>query len=105
MTLIALMTWASGDVICAISVISEYLVGALPGLKAMANPTRSSAAEGKGCDRRAPSTPHGMYRVGLALPLQGREHGGPRCPLTTQPWGEPSQRAGGWGAPRPEGQG
>jgi hypothetical protein len=38
--------------------------GAVPGLKAVANPTRSTAVEGKGCDRRAPSTPHGMYRVG-----------------------------------------
>jgi|GEM_PF-3777519 len=27
--------------------------GAVPGLKAGANPSRSSAVEGKGCDRRA----------------------------------------------------
>jgi len=47
--------------------------GALPGLKARANPARSSAVEGKGCGRHTSSARRGTYRVGLALPLEGRD--------------------------------
>jgi hypothetical protein len=81
--------------------VSGWMGGAVPGLKARANPDRSSAAEGKGCDRRAPSTPHGIYRVGLALPLQGREPSTTRALRSPAPLAAPERGLGVRSLPTP----
>src|SRR5260370_19529594 len=61
----------------ALASLSRGVGGTVPSLKARANPSRTIAARADGAVSAA-SALHGISRVGLALPLQGRESFTPR---------------------------